>query len=58
MNYGLACGYELILLPRFDLKEVMETIKATQPTYFPGVPTHLTFAEYDHLDFAVLLALH
>jgi long-chain acyl-CoA synthetase len=39
MNYGLAAGYEVILLPRFDLKEVMETIKATQPTYFPGVPT-------------------
>jgi len=39
MNYGLYCGYELILLPRFDLKEVMETIKATQPTVFPGVPT-------------------
>jgi long-chain acyl-CoA synthetase len=39
MNYGLAIGMELILLPRFDLAEVMETIKATQPTYFPGVPT-------------------
>jgi long-chain acyl-CoA synthetase len=39
MNYGLYSGYELILLPRFDLKEVMETIKATQPTVFPGVPT-------------------
>jgi long-chain acyl-CoA synthetase len=39
MNYGVASGYELILLPRFDLKEVMETIKATRPTYFPGVPT-------------------
>ena len=25
---------------------------------FPGVPTHLTFAEYDHLDFAVLLAFN
>ncbi len=39
MNYGLYSGYELILLPRFDLKEVMETIKSTQPTVFPGVPT-------------------
>lgn len=39
MNYGLAEGYELILLPRFDLTGVMETIKATQPTVFPGVPT-------------------
>ena len=26
--------------------------------YFPGVPTHITFGEYDHLDFAVLLALN
>jgi long-chain acyl-CoA synthetase len=39
MNFGMAAGYELILLPRFELKEVMETIKASQPTYFPGVPT-------------------
>jgi long-chain acyl-CoA synthetase len=39
MNYGLATGYELVLLPRFDLPEVMETIKATHPTVFPGVPT-------------------
>lgn len=39
MNYGLASGYELILLPRFELASVMETIKATRPTHFPGVPT-------------------
>ncbi|MDQ6670897.1 MAG: long-chain fatty acid--CoA ligase [Chloroflexota bacterium] len=39
MNFGLASGYELILLPRFDLTEVMHTIKSAQPTYFPGVPT-------------------
>ena len=39
MNLSIATGGELILLPRFDLKEVMETIKAVQPTHFPGVPT-------------------
>ena len=39
MNYGLASGYELILVPRFELSEVMEIIRATQPTFFPGVPT-------------------
>ena len=39
MNLTLAQGGEVILLPRFDLAEVMETIKATQPTHFPGVPT-------------------
>ncbi len=39
MNFGVANAYELILLPRFDLKEVMQTIKAAKPTFFPGVPT-------------------
>lgn len=39
MNYGLHAGMELILLPKFDLTEVLETIKQTQPTHFPGVPT-------------------
>ena len=39
MNSGLAVGYDLILLPRFDLEEVLETIKVTQPTFFSGVPT-------------------
>ncbi len=39
MNYGLSQGWELILLPRFELKDVMETIRATRPTHFPGVPT-------------------
>ena len=39
LNYCLAGGGELILLPRFELQEVMDTIKATRPTYFPGVPT-------------------
>jgi long-chain acyl-CoA synthetase len=39
MNFSISSASELILLPRFDLKEVMETIKSTRPTYFPGVPT-------------------
>ncbi|PZN07510.1 MAG: long-chain fatty acid--CoA ligase [Bacillota bacterium] len=39
MNYGLASGYELILVPRFELSEVMEIIRATRPHFFPGVPT-------------------
>jgi long-chain acyl-CoA synthetase len=39
MNYGLHAGAELVLLPKFDLNEVMETIRQTRPTHFPGVPT-------------------
>ncbi len=39
MNYGIYTGAELILLPRADMQEIMQTIKTTQPTSFPGVPT-------------------
>ncbi|KUP08101.1 AMP-dependent synthetase [Bacillus coahuilensis p1.1.43] len=39
MNLTLFCGSEIVMLPRFDLQEVLETIKREQPTVFPGVPT-------------------
>ena len=39
MNIGVRWGAELILLPRFEIKLLMETIKRRKPTFFPGVPT-------------------
>ncbi len=39
MNLGIATGSELILLPRFNLKDVLKTIDARKPTLFPAVPT-------------------
>jgi long-chain acyl-CoA synthetase len=39
MNLSIFTGAESIMLPRFDLEEVMTTIKTEQPTSFPGVPT-------------------
>ena len=42
MNTGIASGSELILLPRFEIKQVLETIDAKRPTLFPGVPTIYT----------------
>ncbi|MDN3428699.1 long-chain fatty acid--CoA ligase [Microbacterium sp. APC 3898] len=39
MNLSILNGSKNILLPRFDLEEVLETIKREQPTTFPGVPT-------------------
>jgi long-chain acyl-CoA synthetase len=39
LNTGIASGAELIMLPRFEIQQVMDTIKATRPTSFPGVPT-------------------
>lgn len=39
MNLSILIGAKIILLPRFDLDEVLNTIKTEQPTKFPGVPT-------------------
>ncbi|WP_018132675.1 long-chain-fatty-acid--CoA ligase [Effusibacillus pohliae] len=39
MNGGIVGGGQLVMLPRFDLEEVLQTIQATKPTLFPGVPT-------------------
>ncbi|CAM3751081.1 long-chain-fatty-acid--CoA ligase [Aeromicrobium ponti] len=39
MNFAIYTANESILLPRFDLEEVLNTIKNEQPTVFPGVPT-------------------
>lgn len=45
--YGLTCvtftgfraGIEQIILPRFDVNEVLETIRREKPFFFSGVPT-------------------
>ncbi len=42
MNFGIRLGAELILLPRFDLAQVMDVIEKKRPTIFPGVPTIYT----------------
>ncbi len=42
MNFCIAIGAEIILLPRFDLAEVLATIQKLKPTSFPGVPTIYT----------------
>jgi len=39
MNLCIATGALMILLPRFDVKEVLETIQKEKPTQFPGAPT-------------------
>jgi long-chain acyl-CoA synthetase len=39
MNLSIYTAAESIMLPRFDLEEVLNTIKNEQPTTFPGVPT-------------------
>jgi len=42
MNHGIAMGAELILLPRFELEQVLKTIDSRRPTIFHAVPTIYT----------------
>lgn len=42
MNLGLSAGAEIIMLPRFDLDQVLKAINDKKPTVFPAVPTIYT----------------
>lgn len=39
MNFGISIGAEMILLPRFELKQLLKTVVSRKPTLFPAVPT-------------------
>ncbi len=39
MNVGLLLRAELILLPRFEIRQLMQVIHKKRPTIFPAVPT-------------------
>ena len=39
LGIGVSCGAELILLPRFEVDQVLKTVLKKRPTMFPGVPT-------------------
>ncbi|KAB7709008.1 long-chain-fatty-acid--CoA ligase [Bacillus aerolatus] len=39
MNLSIYAGFEMVMLPQFQIDEVLQTIKQEQPTIFPGVPT-------------------
>ena len=54
MNLSIRLGAEILMLPRFDLDQVMQTIHDKKPTLFPAVPTiytainhHKERAKYD-----------
>lgn len=42
MNWTLNLGGEIILLPRFDLDQLLDVIDKKKPTLFPAVPTIYT----------------
>ncbi len=39
LTYSIRTGAEMILLPRFELQQLLKTIARTKPNYFPAVPT-------------------
>jgi long-chain acyl-CoA synthetase len=39
MNAALLAGGEIVLVPRFDPRDVLKTIQKRRPTFFTGVPT-------------------
>ena len=54
MNMSVASAASMVLLPRFDLVDVLKTIDKERPTLFPGVPTmyiainnHKRIQDYD-----------
>lgn len=51
MNFAILTASESILLPRFELGEVLNTIKNEQPTIFPGVPTmYVAITNHPHAE--------
>lgn len=39
MNLAISIGASMVLLPRFQAEEVLQTIRKHRPTLFPGVPS-------------------
>ena len=51
MNYGIMSGARIVLLPRFELKPVLEAIQRYRPRLFPGVPTmYIAIENYHAVD--------
>ncbi|WP_404453414.1 AMP-binding protein [Virgibacillus necropolis] len=39
MNMSIMLGSKMVLLPKFDVEDVLKTIQKQKPTLFPGAPT-------------------
>lgn len=39
MNYSVVTGAKMVLLPKFEVEDVLKTIQKQKPTVFPGAPT-------------------
>ncbi|WP_420136446.1 long-chain-fatty-acid--CoA ligase [Sphingomonas sp.] len=52
LNYSIDTAAEMVLLPRFEMKQFLKTIRRTKPTQFFGVPT--LYSAVNRLDPAAL----
>ncbi len=54
MNYGVMIGARIVLLPRFEVGNVLKAVQKYRPQVFPGVPTmYVAINEYpgvEHFD--------
>ncbi len=39
MNFAISLAAQMVMLPRFELKQALQTIDRTKPTFMAGVPT-------------------
>ncbi|MHA1538004.1 MAG: long-chain-fatty-acid--CoA ligase [Alphaproteobacteria bacterium] len=58
MTYGVFKGSSMILVPRFEIEQLLATVQRTKPTIMPGVPTIFTainnYANLDKFDLSSL----
>ncbi|MGI9383658.1 MAG: long-chain-fatty-acid--CoA ligase [Methyloligellaceae bacterium] len=51
LNFSVATGSEMVLMPKFELVNALELINKTKPTVLPGVPTlYNAMMHYPELD--------
>lgn len=51
MNLSIMQAYKMVLIPKFDIKMVLEAIKKHRVTLFPGAPTiYIALLNYSELD--------
>lgn len=51
MNKGISIAAEIVLVPKYDVKQIFELIDKVKPTLFPGAPT-MYIALINHPDLA------
>jgi len=58
LNLGISMGAEIILMPKFELKEALKLISRTRATVLPGVPTMynaiMNYPSLDKFDLSLL----